>query len=229
MKKLTNCLILLTLIAWTAASPSTAANITIKASNDCAVSSWVYGKDHNYNTNGLSAGASNTYEGLACSRSYVKFPLGAIPAGSTITYASVNLWFYSGYTPSSSADHSTYDLHYVPTDGWSEYNITWNNAPAYTGVLASKYLSFPPSGEYMNWVAWVILQNGTGWNYAADLADGQLSVLLKMTTEDSKSGAANIEDKEYAGGAYTPYLYVEYTPPKTKAKPLAFMLLLLLD
>lgn len=220
MNKKSVCLGVLIMIAWALASPSSAANITIKATNDSLVNSYYHARCYNGtvvpdDNQTIGAGVGYAYGNYSINRGYFKFPLGAIPKGSTITKAIIYLWCWAGDSWSPPADHSTYDICYVVNDTWSEWSITWDNQPGFSSILSSKFFYFNPAtgGSVQNWLNWELVLNGAGWNYAADLNDGVLSVAVKRKTEENSTGVAIYWSKE-AGIAYTPYLYVEYTPPR---------------
>ncbi|MEM3712798.1 MAG: DNRLRE domain-containing protein, partial [Thermoproteota archaeon] len=65
-------------------------------------------------------------------RSFIMFDLNALPPGSTIVSATLNLYMYDA--PNSSR---TIACHEVVEDSWGELGITWNNQPQATVFLSS--------------------------------------------------------------------------------------------
>jgi hypothetical protein len=89
---------------------------------------------------------------------------------------------------------------YHTGDNWSKYGITWNTQPPAGNYLATH--------DYMFWgsyYSWNLFESGL-WDAAADLADGKVSLMLRLRQE------GQLED--YAGYAFiavgegAPYLEV---------------------
>ncbi|RLI41689.1 hypothetical protein DRO69_11270, partial [Candidatus Bathyarchaeota archaeon] len=77
-------------------------------------------------------------------RSYLKFDLGALPEGKTVT--SARLYLYCTYRDN---DPSVEIYVHETGDNWSEATITWNNAPA-VGSLVNSTLVYG-TGQYYWW------------------------------------------------------------------------------
>jgi len=107
-------------------------------------------------------------------RSYLGFDLSGIPAGETITGATLHMYHYDGMGYAWTGVH----VHYLSDDTWGETAITWNTRPD-PNVLSPE-ISYNPAGGwgFPEWLAWDLLATGV-WNPANDLSDGSLSLLLK--------------------------------------------------
>jgi hypothetical protein len=93
-------------------------------------------------------GTSSTYFGVRSyssgdARSFVRFNLPAIPAGCTVTDATLRLYTSSGVTG------RTLQAHQVSTS-WTETGVTWNTQPGITGTAATA-----PSMA-SGWVPWTV-------------------------------------------------------------------------
>jgi hypothetical protein len=145
-------------------------------------------------------------------RTYLKFDLSVIPAGSVITAAKLYLFVVinDGH-PSPVAN-----LYHVG-DIWSKFSLTWNNAPPAGNFLASRGDMF-----WGSYYSWDLFQSGL-WNPAPDLADKRLSLLLKLAAEGQLTAFAGYAFSSTASIADHPYLEVTAVPP---ASPAANLLLL---
>ncbi|MEZ4330490.1 MAG: DNRLRE domain-containing protein [Myxococcota bacterium] len=119
----------------------------------------------------LQVGAENTPLPDKRYRSYLRFDLSALPAAFTLERARLRL-FTEIYTPLPA---TVVELYRVADDGWSESGITWNNQPGPSGgvwatttvaALQETYWDFTPA-----------------WSPAADVADGALSLFLRIQDE----------------------------------------------
>ena len=136
------------------------------------------------------------------SRSFVRFNVSTIPAGSTIDSATLTLC--AGWVPNTTR---TYELHRV-TGTWSETTITWNNQPTVAGTPTQTQTT-PAVASCWTWTvtgdvqAWV---NGTATNYGWRLKD--------QAEGNTPGKAMGIRTKEYtADTSKHPKLDVTYTPP----------------
>lgn len=138
-------------------------------------------------------------------RAYLMFDLTEIPDNSVITHASLWLYLRSDNTGLATPVY----VHQVGDDSWNENEITWNNQPgsATSTTLAGRTLS----GN--GWRDWDLMQLGL-WDYASDLTDNDLSLLVKFLYEGSGSDWDKFRSREdtYSGGTRHPYLYIEYQP-----------------
>jgi hypothetical protein len=126
---------------------------------------------------------------------------GQIPAGSTISSASLTLEVSNGsVTPEGSINESTTD--------WAESTATWNNFGGDAGVQADEYLSSP--------------------QYLAPIATGSVSVSVTASVQAWVNGTRSnfgwvfrpnsidgvqVDSAEFATVSARPKLTVVYTPP----------------
>src|SRR5262249_39077370 len=96
---------------------------------DATVSSGNPTTNNNSTTLFLASGTTS----FANERAWLKFDLSAIPAGSTITNAQLQLYCWSAAATSMTVDASG-----SPTDTWRETGITWNTQPAFGTTLDSE-------------------------------------------------------------------------------------------
>ena len=103
-------------------------------------------------------------------RTFVQFDVSSIPAGSTVSSATLTLCATT--VPSSTR---TYDAHLV-TSSWSEGSVTWNTQPSVAGA-ATDSATTPGSAACMTWTttsdvqAWVDGTANNGWRIS-DSAEG---------------------------------------------------------
>ena len=95
----------------------------------------------NFGTSSTNFGVRSYSSGDA--RSLVRFNLPAIPAGCTVTDATLRLYTSSGVTG------RTLEAHQVSTS-WTETGVTWNTQPGITGTAATA-----PSVA-SGWVPWTV-------------------------------------------------------------------------
>jgi len=104
-------------------------------------------------------------------RSFLRFPLGALPPDFTLERARLRL-FTEIYTP---LPPTVVDVHRVSDDGWSETAITWNDQPSPTGTPLAATTVAALQETYWDFTA--------TWDPAPDVADGALSVMLRLDDE----------------------------------------------
>jgi PKD repeat protein len=135
-------------------------------------------------------------------RTYLKFDLSVVPAGTTVT--SAKLYLYC--TAANPADPLQVDVHET-NDSWSEDTITWNNAPA-IGALVTSNMQVNGTGQYYYWDITSYAQSQHG-------GDKILSVVVKFPLDDPNQDNPNYHrdfaSKEYNGTSYDPYLEITYT------------------
>ncbi len=120
--------------------------------------------------------------------SYLKFDLSPIPSGSMFSKA--DLYLYVTNTIVSRTAGNLQAAH-VANDNWTENGITWNTAPAASGVMDDTESIVVGTGY---WVKLNLLAEGSAW-VAGDLTDDCLSVMLKIPTEPG-SGYPAFSSKE---------------------------------
>ncbi|MFZ4856659.1 MAG: MBG domain-containing protein [Desulfuromonadaceae bacterium] len=127
--------------------------------------------------------------GFGNERGWLKFDLAAIPAGSVINSATLQLWNWKSTGASLPVEvRSTTD------DTWAEAVINWNTQPAPGSVLDTQTLT---SGTVNMWYNW----NVTSFVQSEFTGDKTASLLLKPATENSADAIApgyGFDSKEYA-------------------------------
>jgi 2',3'-cyclic-nucleotide 2'-phosphodiesterase (5'-nucleotidase family) len=132
-------------------------------------------------------------------RAWLKFDLSALPAGATITSASLEMtaWKAQGGDLAVSA-HASSD------DSWTEGGLNWNNQPAIGSQLDTTTLTSGVTGLY-TWDVTSLVQS----EYAGDQT---ATLLLKADAEGSASAKTYAFDsKEWGTAAERPRLVVSYT------------------
>lgn len=146
------------------------------------------------------------YGGATWYKSFLKFDVSEIPAGSTINSAELKLY--------NSAAESLYTATALSvarlTSDWSEDNVSWNNQPG--------FLNYPASGI---WVYGSGLNNWHNWNviwHVQDWVDGtapNYGFILEQIypVEDSYYVKEFFSSDYMADPSLRPKLVVDYTPP----------------
>ncbi len=145
-------------------------------------------------------------------RAIVQFSLSAIPTGSSITSATLELFM----TAAPSATR-TYDVHRV-TRSWVESQVTWddrdNNSTWTTpgGDYDPTPAASSTTGTVSNvWVSWDVTAMVQAWYTGSAVNYG---VLIKDGAEGSTTAyAATFASRENGTPANRPRLVVTYTPP----------------
>ena len=142
---------------------------------------------------------------LKAVRSLVQFDLSAIPAGTNISSATLNLYFVEWLdVPNTSRTITTYRI----SSGWSEMSVNWNNKPSFgesygaASIKASsnwRYVAFDVTELVRAWV------NNTHPNYGIMLRGPESSIWLRgfYTRESS----------------YDPYLSIAYGSSSAWSEP----------
>ncbi|MCL4720785.1 MAG: DNRLRE domain-containing protein [Gammaproteobacteria bacterium] len=157
-----------------AAAPSAAATLVLAPTDDTLVYS--FAPDTSYGDNpGLAGGG--VFNGAEQWVSFLRFDLSGIPAGQTVTSATLNLFQFlgGGFAPIGAS------VYRVANDNWNEAAVTWNSAPVIFGVDLNDNTRISANDNagttYRGWSAWDLLASGK-WDPATDLADGVLSVAV---------------------------------------------------
>ncbi len=135
--------------------------------------------------------------GYGNERSWLKFDLSSIPAGSTITGATLKLWDWKATGASLPVE-----VRSATDDTWTESGLNWNNQPALGGVLDTQTLASGTTNAWYNW-------NVTSFVQGEFSGDKTVSLLVKPVTEGSADATApsyGFDAKEY--GSNVPALYV---------------------
>ncbi|MFH1680551.1 MAG: DNRLRE domain-containing protein, partial [Candidatus Eisenbacteria bacterium] len=137
-------------------------------------------------------------------RSYLSFDLSGIPAGSTIEFARVLLYQYSG---SGGGGHRM-AAHRV-TQSWNETAITWNNKPTHNGTVES-YKGPVGCVGHNQWFDWEITDLASGW-FAGTSTNNGLVIKYPDEIPQGANRTGSIRSREYATGSYRPRLEVYYS------------------
>jgi len=138
------------------------------------------------------------------------FDVGAIPSGSPIASATVNLYYYSW----NDNDPVGRNLNmYRALNSWEESSVNWNNQPSYTGT-ATDSCQIP--GSTGQWMSWDVTDDVQAF------VDGDFSNYGWIVMDEDDWPFGNIPmtyfyQKEY--GSYIPYLEVETSEPQEDTKP----------
>ena len=125
-------------------------------------------------------------------RSFVKFDLSTIPAGSIIDSATLRLFLQNA--PGSSR---TDDVYRVTGADWAEGTITWNNAPAVAATPTDSNATGTTAGAWIDWDVTedvVAFKAGTYSNYGWRINDNDETVNVvcryrsKRLSNNPKSG-----------------------------------------
>jgi hypothetical protein len=140
-------------------------------------------------------------------RGLIKFDVSAIPAGTSITQATLRLYL------GSSCDYAnrSHTVQVYRTSGnWAEMSVTWNSKPGYAEGYGSSSLrslgwgwySFDVTGLVQGWV------NGSFAN--------QGLMLRGPESSGSSSARLGFETRENSGTTYDPHIVITY-PGTTSA------------
>lgn len=136
-------------------------------------------------------------------RSFVRFNLSSIPAGSTVTSATLTLCFASA--PTGGAVGRTHELRLV-TSAWTETGVTWTSQPTASGGTtdAEVVTSGPSCVDFSvtpDVQAWVSGSANYGW---------RVNDQDELTSGDS---TAEYSTREEPAQGQRPRLRVLYTAP----------------
>jgi hypothetical protein len=134
-------------------------------------------------------------------RSLVQFDVSSIPAGSTITSATLTLC-----ATAVPATIRTYEVYQV-TAGWTETGVTWANQPS-TAATATATATTPTVPGCMTWV---VTANVQAWVAGTTANNGWL---IKDQSENStQQEKSQFRTRESGVAAERPLLDVSYTSP----------------
>lgn len=187
-----------------------ASPLTIVATADAHSQSQEATKDTNYNLTYLSVIRYSGYTRYA----YIKFPLNDLPAGVTITSATLSLWYwkYDASNPSGQDIHVWKQTH----NDWVETEVTWNSyksGSAWTQAGGDWVESNPAgasatvpasAGTWMDWDIKAIVE---------DAVTNEIDVNLVVKHEDPL-GSGDYEPVFYSrdnASSNKPKLVIEYT------------------
>jgi hypothetical protein len=147
----------------------------------------------------LLAGAktSGTY------RSYLEFEIDSLPENAVITSAKLGLYYVHNF-PGLAAEIGAYTVQ----GAWTEYDITWDNQPAFAAVPEYSY-TVPDQPTY-DFRYWYITDLVKGWR------DGSITnygVMLKATDESSDEAWTGFQSSDYMTATEHPKLIISYFDP----------------
>jgi hypothetical protein len=146
---------------------------------------------------GSDTGLSTTFNlsPSAITTTFLKFNLSSIPAGETITSATLYLYKSGG------AGDSGTTAYFVSTDSWAESTITANNAPALGSAIGSNStLGTQSNSTWLNWVLTLTPQMTSDSVLSMALQESVLSGISKSHTFFSSEAPS-----------FQPYLEVQTT------------------
>lgn len=198
---------------------SYASFISLNPTDDVEV--WTAHPDRNFNQVGdytdQSLIAGYSYIGPHYENSLLKFDLSSLPDDAEITSAVLNLY------GRGTSDERVF-VYTTTEDGWDEGTVTWNSYAAYMSGSLVADTDVVVGYDQDRWFQWNI--DLSNWNWAGDLGDNAVTLVLKGDTSDyNYSVSAILSSKEYrdfGGNAYVPYLDITYIP-----EPAALSLFLL--
>jgi hypothetical protein len=183
--------------------------VTITVSEDAHVGDTFPNSNFGSSTN-LYVGDVYQNDPIQSWRSYLKFDLSSIPRSTVMTpsgrrtgtvVTSARLYVgHSGTGPSP--PDIIVEAHYCDDDSWTEYGITWLNAPAYDNSCTDRH-KLPRYESCCN--CWCLTEDV---QTALD-EDGILSVVFDCTGEGYDHRWATLDSREN-NWTYAPYLVVEY-------------------
>jgi hypothetical protein len=130
-------------------------------------------------------------------RSYLKFNLSSIPAGATITSATLRLYKEND---DDSGSRTVY-VYNVSDDTWTEGTVTWNNGPSYSNLCGSTGVG--NTKTYYNWSVTSCVQGEF-------LGNKIISLLAKVDESGSTYRHRDFDSKEASGTSKDPKLEVCY-------------------
>jgi 2',3'-cyclic-nucleotide 2'-phosphodiesterase (5'-nucleotidase family) len=150
----------------------------------------------NFGTNSNLYLESSTASGtFGVERAWLKFDLSVIPAGSTISSATLQLWNWK-----STGAALPVEVRGASSDSWTETGITWNSQPAFGAVLDTQTLAAGSSNLWYYWNITAFVQGEFGGDQTA-------SLVVKPVDENLAGGPSyGFDSKEY--GSNTPVLTV---------------------
>jgi 2',3'-cyclic-nucleotide 2'-phosphodiesterase (5'-nucleotidase family) len=146
----------------------------------------------NYGTSNNIYIQSSSTSSYGNERGWLKFDLSSIPAGATITSASLQLWNWK-----ATGAALPVEVRSANDDSWTETGLNWNNQPTLGSVLATQTLATGTTSVWYNWDATSFVQSEFN-------GDKTASLMLKPVTEGSADATApsyGFDAKEYGSNA----------------------------
>ena len=192
MRKLKITLFFAMAVLLCAAGSALAGTATLNPTDDA----YVWSDDGNGNHGGDNYMIVGEWDGASpysTSRDYLKFDLSSIPAGQTITSATLHINCQTLYAASVQTS-----AHFLSVDTWGEFTITWNNATTAFNAAATDTTT--------------LAVGDNTWNVTTDVSseyggDKVYSVVMKLPTEGANADGAWLDSDESQS---RPYLVVDY-------------------
>ena len=196
MKKLFMAIFVVSLSLGFFMAPGYGATATLNQSVAAFV--YTYEPDHAYpNNSSMTVGTLDNGQ-IDLGRGYLQFDLSSISDQNTITGADLTLYCSNN----GSSTPSTIQLFHQADDSAVNAALTWNNQPGGGTTYLDQQVS--PMGS----VSWDLLASGD-WDFAADLTDHLLSLVLKINNEAfTTEETATFTTGNY--GTILPVLTLEY-------------------
>jgi hypothetical protein len=147
---------------------------------------------------GTNLYVQSSASGFGNERGWLKFDLSSIPAGSSISSASLQLWNWKATGAAMPAE-----LRGGSVDSWTETGITWNTQPVFGAALVTQTLDSASTGLWYNWDISSFVQSKWSGNKL-------VSLVVKPVTENSSASPApsyGFDAKEY--GSNAPVLQIQ--------------------
>jgi N-acetylneuraminic acid mutarotase len=168
----------------------------LNATEDSWVNQALMYADTNY---GSDTSLYNQQRTSQARRALIQFGLTAIPSGSVINSATLEMY------ATSATGNPQINLHRV-TSSWTESGVTWNNQPSYDAAIVSSLTS---SGT--GWKVWDVKSLIEGYLNGTYTNDG---FLLKCNTETGTTTMNKVfASRENSNTSQRPVLRINYTPP----------------
>jgi 2',3'-cyclic-nucleotide 2'-phosphodiesterase / 3'-nucleotidase / 5'-nucleotidase len=149
--------------------------------------------------------------GYGNERGWLKFDLSGIPAGTTISGASLQLWNWK-----STGAALPVEVRSATDDTWTETGLNWTTQPALGSVLDTQTLASGTTNLSYSWNVTSFVQSQFG-------GDKTVSLMLKAVTEGSADATApsyGFDAKEY--GSNAPVLVVTTSATATSVANVKF-------
>ena len=170
--------------------------VVIDATEDSWVNQALMYADTNYGSDTSLYSQQRTSQAR---RALIQFGLSAIPSGSVINSATLEMY------ATSATGNPQINLHRV-TSSWTESGVTWNNQPSYDAAIVSSLTS---SGT--GWKVWDVKSLIEGYLNGTYTNDG---ILLKCNTETGTTTVNKVfASRENSNTSQRPVLRINYTPP----------------
>ena len=195
MRKLKITLLFAMAVLLCAAGSALAGTATLSPIEDSYV--WDDDLDGNYGAqNYMIVGEWDGASPYGTCRSYLMFDLSSIPAGQTITSATLHLSCKTLYN-----SNAVTGAHFLSDDTWDEYTITWRNVTTAFNAVATDTTSIAVGDNTWNVLSDVSIE------YAGDKV---YSVVMKLPNEGVNADGAWLHSKEYSVASDRPSLVVDY-------------------